>query len=561
MGATPKGRTPGIRAFAGAFGIYLCLSVLFFGRNVVAHPADRVVGDAAADKTLYMWSLEWWPFALGRGRNPLDVDRAWAPHGFDFGLGTGGGGLGLLAAPLTSLLGPVPTYNMLILAAPALAAATGFALAQRVTGRFAPSLVGGYVFGFSSYELGRILGHLPLAFVALVPLVPYLVLLRRDGALSQRRFVVLLAGVLVVQFLILPQIFFTLVVMGAVTALAACVLFGRRAVRKTLGEAAAALAVALIVVSPILVYAVVSDASPPARSPFAGSADVLNYVVPTRRTWLRPPGAEAIAQHFTGSGAEHGAYLGLPLIALVVLGAVRRPISRGRWLLVVVLAAAVVLSLGTRIKVAGEVVGIGPWAALAPFPVVGSALPIRLTMYVALVAGLLVALALADRASIGRWLLAAAGIVATLPNLGLAQWSSEVPRPSFFAENRYQQDIPEGSTVLVLPYGPAGWSMLWQAEARFSFRLVGGHFGLRVTPTEERWRDVYEALGTGRVSPKRLRSFLTAHNVDIVVVAPGTSARARRAIDAAAGLQPAHSLDALVYRLHPRSVQTPRPDG
>lgn len=541
--------------------IYTSLSLLLFGRNVVSNPGQRVVGDAAADKTLYMWSLEWWPYVLGRGRNPLDVDVAWAPHGFDLGLGTAGGGLGLLAFPLTSILGPVVTYNILILAAPALAAVTSFMLAQRITGRFAPSLVGGYLFGFSSYELGRLLGHLPLAFIALVPLLPYLVLLRRDGVLSRRAFVLLLAGVLVCQFLVLPQILFTVIVMGAVSAGAAAVLLGRRAVRQTLAEAAVALVSAIVLVSPILAYAVVSDAAAPLRSPFAESADVLNYFVPTRRTWLRPPGAEAITQRFTGSGAEHGAYLGLPLLALVVLGAFRRPISRERWLLVVIFLAAVVLSFGTRIKVAGAVVGIGPWAALAPLPIVGSALPIRLTMYVALIAGLLVSLALADRPSVLRWFLAAAGIVATLPNLQLAQWSSDVPRPRFFAEGRYERYMPEGSTALVFPYGPAGWSMLWQAEAAFSFRIVGGHFGLRVTPAEETWRDVYEGLGTGRLSPQRLRVFLSAHDVDVVVVAPGTRGGVRRVVEAAVGSPPSHSLDTLVYRPGVSNTSVPRPDG
>jgi hypothetical protein len=531
------------------FLLYAGVSIALFGRGVVGSLDSTVVGDTGADKTLYMWSLEWWPYALLHGRNPLDVDVAWAPHGFDLGLGTAGGGLALLAAPLTSILGPVATYNILILAAPALAATTAYLLVRHITGRIAPSLMGGYVFGFSSYELGRLLGHLPLAFIALVPLVFYLVLLRRDGKLSRRAFVPLLAAVLVAQFLILPQIFFSLLVVGAVSAASAVAVLGLRTVRRSLAETAVALLVTLAVVSPIIAYAFVSDAEPPARSPFAGSADVLNFVVPTRRTWLRPPGAEEITDRFTGSGTEHGAYLGLPLLALAVLGAVRRPSSRARWLIVAVLVAAVALSLGTRVKVAGEVIGIGPWAAMAPLPIVGSALPIRLTMYTALLAGLLIALALADRRSIARWLLAVAGIVATLPNLQLAQWSSDVSRPQFLGEGRYERHIPEGSIALVLPYGPAGWSMLWQAEADFKFRIVGGHFGLRVTPPEEEWRDVYEQLGTGSVPPDRLRSFLLAHDVDVVVVAPGTRGRARRAVEAAMGSPPEHVLDVLVYRV------------
>jgi hypothetical protein len=221
--------------------------------------------------------------------------------------------------------------------------------------------------------------------------------------------------------------------------------------------------------------------------------------------------------------------------------------SRPRRLLVVALALAALLSFGTRIKIAGEVVGIGPWDVLARLPVVGSALPVRLTLYTALLAGLLAALALTDRRSAARWALAGVGMVALLPDLGLPRWSSDVPRPLFFAEGRYERHVPEGSTALVLPYGPSGWSMLWHAETDFRFRLVGGHFALRVTPEEEEWRDVYESLGIGAVEPSRLRAFLAAHDVDVVLVAPGTRGRVRRAVGAAVGEAPLHVADAQVF--------------
>ncbi|HSL65587.1 MAG TPA: hypothetical protein VK874_13110 [Gaiellaceae bacterium] len=538
-----------MRAVAGAFLVYLAASVGLFGRDVLVHPSTRVVGDDGADKTLYMWSFEWWPWTIRHGRNPLHVDVAWVPHGFDFGLGTGGGGLGLAAAPLTALIGHVATYNVLILLAPALAASTAFVLAEHLTGRFWPSLAGGYVYGFSSYELARLLGHLPLAFVALVPLVPYVVVRRYTGDLGRSRFVAALAALLVAQFLILPQIVFSLVVLGGVAAGAGAVVFGRSAVWPTLLESTVAGLAALVVLAPVLVYAVVSDAAAPARSPFFESVDLLGYVVPTGRTWLAPPGASSIAERFTASPVEQGAYLGLPLLALVALAALRRPLSRPRVLLLAMFLSAVVLSLGTRVRVAGEVLVPAPWTLVARVPVVGSALPARLTLYAALFAGLLVALALSDRRSTVRWLLVLAGVAATLPNLHLDRWSSDVPRPAFFERGGDERHLPSGSTALVLPYGPAGWSMLWQAETSFRFRMVGGHFGLRVTPSEDRWRDVYEGLGLGTVAAPRLRRFLATHDVDVVVVTPGTRGRARRMVEAAVGAPPVRTLDALVYRL------------
>lgn len=532
-----------------AFALYLGLSLLFFGREVIGDPNNRVVGDSGADKTLYMWSFEWWPRALLHWQNPLHVDVAWAPNGFDFGLGTAGGGLALAATPLTSLAGPVVTYNLLTLAAPALAGAAAFLLAQSLSGKFAPSLVAGYVFGFSSYELGHLLGHLPLAFTALVPLVPYLIVRRYRGDLSRRAFLALLAAVLVVQFLIVTQIFVTMVVVGVLAATVAAAILGVSSIRQTLTEAVVALILALVLISPVVAYAVVSDAKTPIRSPYAESADVLGYVIPTRRMLIRPPGSAAIVERFTATGAENGAYLGLPFLVLAALAAFRRPLARQRLLLAALLIGVVLLSLGARIKVAGLVVGIGPWSLLARLPFVDSALPIRLTMYAALFLGLLVAIALRDRTSVARWAAAVIGIVAMMPNVQLPTWSSDVPRPRFFATERYRQYVPERATTLVLPYGPAGWSMLWQAEADFRFRIIGGHFALRVTPSEERWRDVYEGLGAGGIPPHRLRAFLKAHDVDVVVVAPGTRGRVRRVVEAAVGSPPIHARDVLVYQV------------
>lgn len=540
----------GARQTAVAVVTYTAAAVALFGRSVLLHPRTTVVGDGGADKTLYMWAFEWWPRAIRHWHNPLDVSVAWMPHGFDLGLGTAGGGLALLASPLTAHSGPILAYNVLALAAPAVAATTAFVLAREVTGRFAPSLVGGWIFGFSSYELGHLLGHLPLAFTGLVRLIPYLVLRRQRGTIRRGPFVLLLATVLTGQFLIVTQLFFSVVLVGAIAAGGAFLLLGR-AVRRVSIEAVAALVLTTVLVSPVLIYAAVSHAAAPARSPFAESADVLNFFVPTRRTWLHTAGTDAIASRFTGTGAELGTYLSLPFLALAALAALRRPRTRTRLLLVVVVLATAILSLGTRVKVAGTVVGIGPWTVLARLPLVGSALPVRLTLYTSLFAGLLAALALADRSSKLRWVLATCGIVATLPNLQLPTWHSPVPQPAVFTDGRYRDAIPRNSTVLVLPYGPAGWSMLWQAESHFRFRIVGGHFALRVTPEERAWSDVYAGLGTGRVTPERLRAFLTAHGVSRIVVAPGTRPGARRLARVAAGTAGRAYADAVVYTLEP----------
>ena len=97
----------------------------------------------------------------------------------------------LLASPITLLADAVVSFNVLSLLAPALSAWAGFLLAQYITRDTSSSLIAGYLFGFSSYELGEMLGHLHLNMTFVVPLLVLLVVQRirgifHGGALSSR---------------------------------------------------------------------------------------------------------------------------------------------------------------------------------------------------------------------------------------------------------------------------------------------------------------------------------------------------------------------------------------
>src|SRR6266508_4696037 len=141
---------------AAAFSLYAGLSVVFFGLRLLPHPSRSYLG-FGVDPTTFIWYLKWWPYAIGHGMNPLHTTLLWAPGGIGLAQGNAVPGLALPAAPLTLAFGPVVTYNLLVLAAPALCAWTMYLLARHVTRAFWPSLAAGYIFGFSTYELGRIL--------------------------------------------------------------------------------------------------------------------------------------------------------------------------------------------------------------------------------------------------------------------------------------------------------------------------------------------------------------------------------------------------------------------
>lgn len=546
----------GWRACVAAFSGYLAWSILLFGRGVVTAPNGRVVGDGGSDKTISMWALEWWPHALADGRDPLSASSVWAPGGMDLSWIAGIPGAAFVASPLTLTTGPVVSYNALILLAPATAAFGGFLLARWVTGAPWPAFVGGLLFGFSSYQVGHTIGHLNLTLVVAIPLAILLVLQRHAGQLTRLRYLVAVTVVLAAQFLISTELFLMLVGTGALALVLAWWILDRderTRLRRTTLETIAALCLTGILVAPYLVHAFVltGPSWAPTRSPFDATADLASHVVPERWIWIRPPGSTEIARRFTANPVESTAYLGAPLVVIVLLFAARGPRTRANSLLLSVLALLVVFALGPWVRLAGTTVLPGPGQLLARLPVAESALPVRLTLFVSLLAALVCALWLAERqASVLRWLTAALAVVALVPTPSRAFWTSDVERSCFFASGHAQRVFAPDDILLVLPYGAAGWSMLWQAEADFGYRMAGGRLG-NLPPGEQRWLPLLRALAGAKHppgAPAELSRFVRTHGVDAIVVVPSQTRDAPERLVETLGIEPDRVCDALVYR-------------
>jgi hypothetical protein len=543
---------------------YLLFSILFLGRSVILHPRSEVLGDAGPDKTIYMWSLSWWPWAIGHAHDPFDANVIWAPHGIDLAWVTAIPGASLLLWPFTAALGPVVTYNFAAIALPALAAWTAFLLARKLSGRVAPALVAGYVFGFSPYMIGQATGHLNLMLVFLVPVAALLAVSYVRGELGRWWYAGLLGVVLTFQFLFSNEIFVTLTLVAVIAWLAAR--FQNPAARERLGALArdtvVAYVVALVLLTPYLAHAF-AGGTEAARRGHRSGADLLNYLVPTRRTWLRPPHSDHIQQHFVSTGAEQGAYLGIPLLVIIALTLLQRR-TRLQNLLLASGVVVGIAALGTTVRVNGRDVGTGIWRVFSGAPFVRYALPIRLTMYVALFAALLCALWLAEPTrrrweAWARWGLAALVVLTLLPNPSSRLWAADVPNSAFFDSGAVDRYLKPGQVALVTPYGPAGWSMLWQAEGDFRFRMVGGHVGHHIIKPECEWYWDYRALAG--VDPPGgaagFRDFLLAHHVTAVIEGPKTNIKIRRLFAAALpDVAPTRVDDAVVRRLGPTLAKT-----
>ncbi len=167
--------SPALQGLA-AFGIYLVVWVLTTVSPLIVHLRRAQLDQKSPDPNFYVWSLRWWPYAIGHGLNPLYSSQIAAPTGHSLAWATTVPPLSLLAAPLTLVAGPVVAFNLLTAIAVPLCAWAAFVLCRRLTGSFWPAFAGGAVFGFSAYlSMHTDAGQLNILYSLLLPILAYLV--------------------------------------------------------------------------------------------------------------------------------------------------------------------------------------------------------------------------------------------------------------------------------------------------------------------------------------------------------------------------------------------------
>jgi len=490
------------------------------------HLRERYIGSAAADPSFFMWFLVWWPYALSYRINPFFTHLIWVPDGTNVIWAHFIFAPSMAAWPLTRIFGPVFSYNVLCLAALALNAWSGFLLCRRLCRSSAAAFVGGFLFGFSPYVLGQLLGHLSLIMIFPVPLAGYLIIARFEDQIPPIRFTLLLALVLLLQFLCAQEIFASSVMFGSLAMLAAVALAPpaqRSRLIAICGLGVLALGISVLMSAPFWYYAIAVDYPHAAiQSAQLFSSDLLAFVVPTplllagKISALLP-----ISRRFSAGVIEGNSYLGLPLIAAVVAFAASNYRNRAAMLLVAMVAVSMILSLGPTLLIGGAESIRLPWSLATPLPLISQALPARFSMYMFLTAAIIVALWLASPGwQTVKWLCVGLGVISVLPNLGFRVWWSQVDTPRFFTDGAYKRYILKNETALVIPYALRGNSMLWQAETNMYFRMAGAYVSW--TPEEYKYWPVFQSLFVLHELPnlkQQLEGFLAYHQVNVIIVA------------------------------------------
>jgi hypothetical protein len=513
-----------------AAAAYLGATVALFGAPLL-HGGNECVC-FGADESIPLWGFEWFPHAIAHGLNPFYTHLIYVPKGFDVALATVMPGAALLLAPITLAAGPLAAYNVAVIVSPALGAFFGFLLCRRITGRFWPGLFGGWLFGFSGYMLGQMTTHLHMTVVFLVPAIVHVVLRRLAGELSGRTFVGLMAICLLLQLSFSTELFASLTLFGVV-ALVLGYLFAnarmRSQLRALLPSLIIAYAITAAIAAPFLYYALQPGGLPilPARDDNFSNA-LLSFVVPSRLMKVGGLHFLFTSRNFTAGIIEGGAYLGLPLLAMTIL-AVKRGWSRLQTRVLASFAViAAVCSLGGYLQLERKTGIPMPWWPATHLPVLGLMIPARFSLFTSLAVALLASWWLAvSTHRLLAWALAALSVAFLWPAVDRGHWRYDKPLPALFTSARYRDVIGPHDVALLLPVGPHGYSMLWQAEAHLRFKMASGYLPPPESPNPYKQDPIYPTLALGLPVASvedAARSFLARHGVTVAVVDPQISA-------------------------------------
>ncbi len=412
----------------------LALPALYFLLGAIAvtmwlwrDPASRLVAGNPNDTDQFAWYFRYSATAVAHFQLPgMITDGMNAPQGISVMWNTFMLLPGMLLAPVTLLAGPQASLTVLMTVGFAGSALAMFVVLRRWDASILAAALGGAIYGFSPALIQSSLGHYDLQFAVLPPLIANAALRLLTGRYgaggrAAARCGAWLGLLVAAQVFIAEELLFDTGI--AVLIMAAVTMASRpRALAGRVREVAVGLVAATGVAAVIAGYPLWIQFFGPLRqrsSPFTPDFfknDLAGLVQPSSFMLLHTTSSAAFANAFQARAPEYLAYLGWPMLVVLVLVTVlfyRLLPVRVSALTFAVLA---VLSLGGTLLAGGQehaAVKL-PWYWLQTLPVTGSVLPDRFSITIA------------DGAAARR-----SPSASTLPAGAGPRWArhSEAPRP------------------------------------------------------------------------------------------------------------------------------------
>jgi hypothetical protein len=448
-------------------------------------------------------------------------------------------------SPVTLLFGPVFTYNLLSVLAPALSAYTAFILSRQLTKHWLASIFAGYIFGFSSYNFGHLLaGHFNLDITCLIPVAILLCVRYMQVRIGRGWFIASLAVTLALELGVSTEISATLCFFGA-TAWLIFWLYspadGKIRLQRMAIDLAGAGAAAALLSSPELFYLLEGFAhlAPILNSTAVYSTDPLNYVIPTSVTRFGGVPLFPISQMFTGNCAEQGAYFGAPLL-IIALFYFRDNIGRRTTQAFLTLTGMLAIAtLGPWLHLGPTQTEIPlPWTLIEKMPVIRYALPCRFTMYISLCIAVATAFHL-SLATTGWQRITRYGFVSLSCLLLIPSVAPPKPWPMqpLFTAGNITRELGKNRNVLILPIGPYGNGMAWQVDAGMSFTQSSGYVGSQ--PASEQALPAIAEINqaSAGMTPipadfaANLAAYCASHRIDDILLATDAPPSLYRAVE------------------------------
>ncbi len=307
-----------------------------------------------SDQSQDVWSFWWVAKQLIHLHNPWFTSYLAAPVGVQLGYDTLSPLLGVIMAPVTLIFGPSAAYNLLVIAAPGLAAYTMYRAARLWLTSLIGAMAAGAFFGLSAMLTSQDWSHMHTAVgCVFLPLtLEATVRLRRSPSVGRG----VLAGAIVGACVLVDQESAVLVAVLAALVLLPWLL--RRPEFQVLKVTAAGAVTALVVASPQLVAMMVAGGNggpkaPPARNYVQDAAELPGLFSPSPR--LGNYGLGWLASGYTAhNDVEMTATFGVVLTLLALLGLVVSWRRAAAWKLALLWLGCAAIALGPTLYIAGR---------------------------------------------------------------------------------------------------------------------------------------------------------------------------------------------------------------
>jgi hypothetical protein len=470
---------------------YLLGAVAVTWRLWVDPAARAQVGDVQ-DVNLFAWFMRYEATAVAHGRLPaLTTVALNPPHGVSLMWNTSLLLPGVLLAPLTLLAGPQVTLTVVLTLGFAGSAASLFVVLRRWGASMSAAAIGGAVYGFSPALLNSGIGHYHLQFAVLPPLIIDALLgiiTGRGNAVRAGAWLGLLAAA---QLFTGEELLSDTTLAGLVLA-AVLVANQPRAVSAKARHAAIGLATGATVMVLICGHALWAQFHGPLREHYdLRVTHYTSFLSAHPTVFVTPPGdllfhtsaSAAAAARYPAHITEYLAYLGWPLLVVLVAAAIRHWRHPPVRVMAMTFALLELLSLGDSYRVIGPFL---PWHWLQGLPVLGELIPDRLAILADGAAAAVLAFSL-DRARRAArsadWrrgrLATAVAVLAVLPLIPLPFAVTPLtPVPAGWQAAFARLRLAPGARVLVVPIPDNHFSqpMRWEADTGEPASMIGGFF-------------------------------------------------------------------------------------